>query len=469
MKEQGKPLDPSTLLRAGSVRGKQKNNHMRFQSPKGMHDILPSDELLWERLRKQIREVADAYNFLCIDTTLLEPAALFEASLGATSDVVEKQMFSFKTKSGDMLVLRPEGTAGVARAYIQHGLSQMTKPLKLYYSGLMFRYEQPQAGRFRQFHQVGFEILGGDEDPIYDAQTILVCVRLLEALKIKHFVVKLNSIGCKNCRPIYRKRLIDYYKEHVRKAGKTSSLCEDCEHRLAVTPLRLLDCKQPGCQELRKDAPVILNGLCIYCKNAFKNVLEYLEELKIPYTLDDYLVRGLDYYNRTVFEIFVDSHALPTHNANASHHEGPSFDLAIGGGGRYDYLIELLGGRETAAVGGAFGLERIIDVLKNTGIEFREKPSAKVFLIHIGDLAKKRSLALIELLRGEGIDVGECLGKESLKAQLRSADKSHAPFALIFGQKEALEESIIVRDLQTGAQETVPLHRLVADVKRRLK
>lgn len=459
-----------------------------FQSPKGMHDILPTEEPLWEKLRKDLRAVAEAYNFRRVDTTLLESMDLFERSLGATSDIVEKQMFAFRTKGGDMLVLRPEGTASVMRAYIQHGMSHLGHPLKLYYIGPMFRYEQPQAGRLRQLHQAGFEILGGDEDPVYDAQIMLACYRFLEAAKVKQLIVKVNTIGCRNCRPNYRKKLVDYYAGRGGNTNKEKSMCRDCKRRLEANPLRLLDCKVPGCVALKKEAPVMLDSLCTFCKSHFKNVLEYVEELKIPYALDHYLVRGLDYYNRTVFEIFTESEAPAFAKASTGKHavanvstgrpadpksadgknEPRKFEYALAGGGRFDYLAAMIGGRETPAVGGAVGLDRIVEVMKAFGVT-PSKAAEKVFLIHIGDLAKKKSLGLIELLRHEGINVAETLGKESLKAQLRSADKGGSPIALIFGQKEALEESIIIRDLRTGAQETVPLHKAAGEVKRRLR
>jgi len=293
-------------------------------------------------------------------------------------------------------------------------------------------------------------------------------------LKIKKLIVRINTIGCRNCRPIYRKKLIDYYRSKSGGEAREKSLCKDCQRRLLVNPLRLLDCKVSGCQELRKDAPTLLNGLCAYCKAHFKSVLEYVEELKIPYVLDNYLVRGLDYYNRTVFEIFTEQPLVLDGAEAAKKVDGQTttkFEAALGGGGRYDYLVELLGGRkETPGVGGALGLERLVEVMKAIGaVSPTAKGRAKVFLVHIGDLAKKKSLAILESLRSEGVEVTESLGKESLKAQLRLADKIDSPMALIFGQKEALEGSIILRDLQTGAQETVPMHRVVSEVKRRLK
>lgn len=417
-----------------------------IQNPKGIHDILPVDQPAWEKIRKSLAETAEAYNFLRIDTAIVEPAELFEKPLGEVSDVVEKQMFFIKSKSDDRLVLRPEGTASIARSYIQHGLSHIAQPLKLYYEGPMFRYEQPQAGRYRQFHQAGFEIVSNEDDSVYDAQVILAHIRFLESLKIKNLILQINTIGCRNCRPVFRRKLLDFYKKLEKE------LCKDCVHRLKTNPLRLLDCKQEHCEELKKDAPTILDNLCVYCKRHFKAVLEYLEELNLNYVLNHHLVRGFDYYTRTVFEIFTEG-----------------FDASLGGGGRYDYLIELLGGRPSPAVGGAIGLERIIEVLKDRGVNLATKKKPKIFLIYIGDFAKKKSLALIEKLLHKGVDIQESLGKESLKAQLRNADRVESPLAIIFGQKEAFEDSIIIRDMKTGAQEIVPTRKMVEAIKRKLK
>jgi len=382
---------------------------------------------------------------LRIDTPIAEPAELFSRSVGADTDVVEKQMFFLDTK-GEALVLRPEATASIARAYIQHGLSHLNHPLKLYFEGPLFRYEQPQAGRFRQFHQADFEIISNEDDPVYDAQVMLASFRLLEELKVKNVAILVNTIGCRTCRVPYKKELIEYYKDKVKQ------LCADCVRRFKVNPLRLLDCKNEGCVELKKDAPVIIDHLCHYCHNHYKAVLEYLEELKLPYVLDHYLVRGFDYYSKTVFEFTA---------------EGMSF--ALGGGGRYNYLIEMLGGKNAPAVGAALGIERIFETLKARGVSIALKAKPKIFLVSIGSLAKKRSLSLVERLREAGIDVIESLGKESLKAQLRMADKLSSPLALILGQREAFEEAIIIRDLKTGAQETIPQKKLAESVRKRLK
>ncbi len=423
----------------------KKEKIVAFQAPKGMRDILPPEQPLWDRMRKTLKDVADFYNFQRIDTPIVERADLFERSVGAATDVVEKQMFRLEAKEG-ALALRPEGTAPVARAYLEHGMSHWAQPLKLWYEGSMFRYEQPQAGRLREFHQAGFEILSVEDDPCYDAQIILASYRFLEGLKLKDAAVAVNTIGCRTCRPPYREELREYYKD------KTKLLCEDCVRRFKANPLRLLDCKEPGCEEVKREAPVIIDHLCRYCHDHYKLMLEYLEELSIPYTLDHYLVRGFDYYTRTVFEITV---------------EGVPFSL--GGGGRYNYLIELLGGRSTPAVGVALGCERIIEALAAQGIQFPAKAKPKVFLVVIGGLAKKKGLSLIEQFRAAGLDIAESLGKESLKAQLRTADKLGSSLALIFGHKEAFEEIIIIRDLKTGAQETAPLKKIVETIRRRLK
>jgi histidyl-tRNA synthetase len=422
-----------------------------LQPLKGMHDILPQDQIWWDKIRKEIDYIAEQYNFRRIDTPFLERAEVFEKALGGTSDIVEKQMFVFKT-GGDRYVLRPEGTAPIVRAYVQHGLSHLGQPLKLFYTGPMFRKEQPQAGRFRQFHQMGVEIISDSDDPIYDSQVILVLYRFLESVKIKKPALHINTIGCRICRPNYRKKLIDYYKNLALK------LCKDCRQRIKENPLRLLDCKNEACQEYKVNAPIMLDHLCSGCNKHFKTVLEFLEEMNLLYQLDYHLVRGLDYYNKTTFEFFAD----------AIGEDGQKLDFAIGGGGRYDYLLEMFGKKQMAGVGAALGLERVIEVMKADKINLGAKKKNKIFFISIGTLAKRKSLKLIEDLRNAGIFVMESLGKDSLAAQLRAANKESAGYALIFGQKEVFEESIILRDLKNGVQETVPLRKIVNEIKKRI-
>lgn len=415
-----------------------------FQSVKGMSDILPKDQNWWQMLRQVGFSVSELHDFHFIETPILEPAGLFEAGVGQSTDIVEKQMYSFKTKGGDLVVLRPEGTASVMRSYLEHHLGYFASPLKVFYYGPMFRYEKPQAGRERQFHQWGFEIVG-DGDPVYDGQIILAALSFYKALKLKNVKVKINSIGCRVCRPNYRQKLKDYYK------NRREKLCRDCKERYEKNPLRLLDCKEPGCIELRAKAPIILDYLCQNCNNHLKSVLELIEDNGINYEPDPYLVRGLDYYNRTVFEFYI-----------------PEVDYALGAGGRYDYLSEILGGRLMPSVGVALGLERIIEAMKIQEIPPHLKMKTKVFFAAVGDKAKKASLKLMQELRESNIAVAESLGKKSLKAQLKSADKAKAPLAMIFGQKEAFEGTVIVRDMRSGAQETVVLDKMVEEVKKRI-
>lgn len=420
-----------------------------FQNPKGMHDVLPVDQVWHQRVQKAARDLAEFYNFGLIETPILEYEKLYEKGTGQDTEVVQKELYSLTTRGGDALALRPEFTPGVMRAYVQHGMSRLGQPQKLFSVGPVFRHDNPQAGRLRQFTQMNFEIISGPNDPIYDAQIILLFQRLIEDLKIKNFVLRINSIGCKVCRPIYKKQLQSYYKPFEKK------ICADCQKRIKTNPLRLLDCKNEQCQEFKKDAPNFFDKLCSTCSTHLKGVLEYLDELGISYELDNTLVRGLDYYSRTVFEFHV---------------EGPGSEVgALGGGGRYDYLMELLGGRLTPAVGCGIGLERLVHVMKAQEVKITQKTQKKVFLIHVGELAKKKSLKLIEELRSAGVAVVESLGRESLKAQLKFADKEGLDIALIFGQREIFEGSIILRDLRNSLQETVSLNKLVEEIKKRLK
>ncbi|HEY4524005.1 MAG TPA: histidine--tRNA ligase [Candidatus Paceibacterota bacterium] len=424
----------------------KKKQKFFFQSPRGMHDILPRDQIWWEKVLKTGKEIAEFYNFLKIETPIVENADLFIRAVGIDTDIVSKEMFFIKSRGTDNFILRPEGTASIARSYLEHGLSHISQPVKLYYTGPMFRHEQPQAGRYREFHQFGFEIMGAAADPIYDAQVILASFRFIEGLKIKNLTLQINSIGCRVCRPHFKKRLLDYYRRHEKK------LCANCRKRLKTNPLRLLDCKSEDCVALKEHAPNLMDNLCNSCNTHFKSVVEYLDELMLPYTLNPFLVRGLDYYNKTVFEIFTEG-----------------YNLAIAGGGRYDYLFEMIGGRPTPGMGSALGIERLIEVMKIKNIELTSKNKARVFLMYIGDMAKKRVLKLVEEFRDKGILVRESFGKDLLRKQMQLADKVGADFALILGQKEVYEESIIIRDLTSGMQESVPMKRVVEEVKKRLK
>jgi histidyl-tRNA synthetase len=432
-----------------NLKNKNKESPKLFRAQRGMHDVLPADQPYWERVESAVKDLARFYNFGRIEPPVLESAELFQKTIGEETDIVGKEMYVLRTSGGDNLALRPEYTASNMRAYLEHGLSRVGQPQRLYNFGPVFRHDRPQKGRFRQFTQIGFEIIGGVADPIYDAQIIHMTGELLEELKIKNTVLKVNSIGCKICKPLYKKQLQGFYKDYEKE------ICVDCQRRLKTNPLRLLDCKNETCEKLKAKAPNFLDKICVTCSNHFKGVLEYLDELQIPYTLDNSLVRGLDYYNRTVFEIYAEG-------------SGAEFG-SLAGGGRYDYLAEFLGGHLTPAVGVALGVERLIAVMKEREIKVLEKQVKRVFVVHAGEAAKKKALVLIKILRGANIAVAEALGRESLKAQLKSAGKEGAPLALILGQKEIYESTVIVRDMRTGLQESVPLDKIVEEIKKRWK
>lgn len=421
----------------------------KFQSPTGMHDILPEDQKYFQRIFDVVKDIANFYGFKKIDTPILEETELFSKGIGLATDIVGKQMFTLRTKGGDYLTLRPEGTAPIARAYIEKGMSSFPQPVKLWYFGPYFRYEHPQAGRFRQFWQFGFEVLG-EENSVLDAQIIQIFYNILKELKLKDLIVEVNSIGDSQCRPYYKKLLTSFFR------SREPVICLDCRRRLKENPLRILDCKEEKCQQIRAQTPQILDHLCENCHRHFKEVLEFLDELELPYHLNPYLVRGLDYYTKTVFEIIEDSS------------EG-KVQGALAGGGRYDTLVKLLGGGEAPAAGGAAGVERIIQLMKTKIIRFPKEKMTEVFLAQLGDLAKRKSLKLIEDFREAEILAGESLGRDSLKAQLKMADRIGAKYTLILGQKEALEGNIIIRDMKTGKQETVKLDRVILEMKRRLK
>ncbi|MBI2644436.1 MAG: histidine--tRNA ligase [Candidatus Wildermuthbacteria bacterium] len=433
---------------------------LKFQTPTGIHDILPEDQPYFQKIYSVVDEIASYYGFDRIDIPILEDAQLYEKGTGATTDIVEKQMYVLKTKGGDFLALRPEFTPGIARAHIQHGMIALPQPVKLYTTGPLFRYEHPQAGRYRQFHQVDFEVFG-EQSPSIDAQIIQIFYAILSELKFSHLIIEVNSIGDYQCRPYYKKVLSGFFR------SRQNSLCVDCRRRLKINPLRILDCKEEKCKRVRSQAPQIIDHLCEECKNHFKSLLEFLDEADIPYHLDPYLVRGLDYYTKTVFEVFSDKIAVPQPESGEENQE--PVRNALAGGGRYDALVKLYGGKDTPASGAAAGVERIVSLMKQMGTVSLKVQQPKIFLAQLGDLAKKKSLKLMEEFRRANILVAESLGRDSLRSQLGRADKLHVEYTLILGQKEVLENSIVIRKMDTGEQATVSLDKAVEEVKRRLK
>jgi len=421
----------------------------KFQALTGLHDILPKDQGYFKEIQKTVEKIAKFYNFKKIDTPIIEQAELFSKGVGAGTDIVDKEMYVFRTKGRDLVALRPEGTAPIVRSYIQHGMHSWPQPVKLWYIGPFFRYERPQAGRTRQFHQFGLEVLG-EESPVIDAYLVQISLNILKKLGFKNLTIHINSIGCPECRKVFEKKLVSYLRSHKQ------ALCSNCKERIKKNPLRVFDCKEEKCQRVMRGAPQILDHLCEECHNHFKEVLEFLDELEIPFNLNPYLVRGLDYYTKTVFEI--------EENSEKGKEQG-----ALIGGGRYDKLVELLGGQETPACGMAGGIERIVGLMKATGKKPKRKKSADVFLAQLGKLAKRKSLKILEDFRKSDIKVADSLGRDSLKSQLKIADKLGVKYVLILGQKEALNDKIVIKDMEKGKQKTVKLDDLVKEIKKSLK
>ncbi|MDD3190106.1 MAG: histidine--tRNA ligase [Candidatus Pacebacteria bacterium] len=432
------------------VEKKPRKKAKPIQTVKGMKDILPPEQFIWDYILHNSRKICQDFGFGRIETPILENTDLFKRGVGQATDIVEKEMFSFETQGGDNVTMRPEGTAGVVRSYIENGMSRWSQPVRLYYEGSMFRYDKPQQGRFREFHQFGAEVFG-EEGSAIDAQIIYLAWKIFQKLGLRDVSIQINSIGCPTCRNKYKKLLTDYYDMKINK------LCVDCKRRLEKNPMRLLDCKEEKCLQVAAGAPQIIDNLCDDCNTHFKSVLEFLDELEIPYVLNPSLVRGLDYYTRTVFEIWADGD------------EGESRQAALGGGGRYDGLVELLGGEPTPAVGFSFGVERVADKVMKMGLDLEPKVVKDVFLVQLGDMARKKVMKIFDKLVDNNILVGESLGKGSIKSQLRTANKVRAKLALIVGQKEAIDGTVIIRDMDSGMQETVILENIVEDVRRMLK
>jgi len=419
-----------------------------FQAPKGMRDILPEEQVYWDKFFRVAHHLAEDYGWQKIETPVVEQAELFARGTGQTTEIVTKQMYTLRTSGGDRLALRPEGTPGVMRAYLENGLANMPQPVKLYYFGPMFRYEQPQAARWREFFHFGVETVG-EAAPVLDVQIIQFCFHLFRSLGLKKINVQVNSIGCQQCRSPYRRALVDYYRYRKNK------ICPDCQKRLKENPLRLLDCKEEKCQPVKAQAPAVIDYLCEECHRHFKEVLEFLDELEIPYFLNSALVRGLDYYTKTIFEFFMED-------------EAGALQMVLGGGGRYDNLLKEMGGKPTPAVGMALGVDRIILAMRKEQVRVAPAYNPKVFLVQLGDMGKRKSLKLFETLHQAGVIAAESFSRDSIKAQLKIADRLGVKFSLILGQQEALDETVIIRDMQSGVQETVPQLKVIDEIKKRL-
>lgn len=413
-----------------------------------MKDYVGDEALKLNILREFLLNTARKLNFDYVEFPNVEQELLYTSSLGETSDVVEKEMFYLnKRENASRLVLKPEGTASVVRLYFENNLQNLPQPVKLTYFERMYRLERPQQGRFREHRQFGLEMLGSD-DPICDFEIISSFIFILNKLKITDAVVKINSIGCIECRSRFKKDLKKYYSKLLKK------VCLDCQRRYKLNPLRLLDCKNENCIQLKNLAPNILNYLCRDCQAHFQKVIEYIDLQKLNYEIDPFTVRGFDYYNRTVFEIFV-----------------PNKDFALIGGGRYDYLANFISDQQLFAVGGSLGVERLISVINERNINLpstSKKPRYQVFLAFVGEESRMKAYEIFMHLLEHDFDVKHALAKKSLSAQLEVADKLGVKYTLILGMLEISQNTIILRDMLSGNQEILPQSRLIEELKKSL-
>jgi histidyl-tRNA synthetase len=421
----------------------QKERALSITAIKGMNDILPGDIETWQFLEATARQVFGTYGYSEIRTPAVEKTELFCRSIGEATDIVEKEMYTFDDKSGNSLTLRPEGTAPVMRSFIQNRLHTLDPVSKLYYMGPMFRYERPQKGRYRQFHQIGAEVLGV-EDPKIDAQVLAMLHQYFCQIGIDAVSLQVNSLGCPECRPAYRQQLIDYLEQRL------EMLCADCQRRYKTNPLRVLDCKATGCQEATGDAPAMLEHLCGGCDEHFSSVKKYLTALEIPFEINPRMVRGLDYYVRTTFEMVTDQ--LGSQNAVAA-------------GGRYDGLVESLGGPALPGIGFAIGVERLV-LMKGAGQVASAVP--QLFIAAMGETAADRAFVLMTELQRDGIRAEMDYQGKSLKAQMRRANKLNAAYTLILGDDELQSGQVQLKNMADSSQSTVALDSLAQTLTNKL-
>lgn len=423
-------------------------NQFQVSRPRGTQDIIPHEQKYWEYVVETAKSVFKGWGFGRIDTPIFEETTLFTRGIGEGTDIVDKELFELKSRGGgSSYALRPEGTAGVVRAYIEHGMRSWPQPVKLFYVGPFFRYDRPQKGRYRQLHQFGAEVLGS-ASPMTDAQLIYLNHALFQQLGLENYVVQVNSLGTKVERGAYIKALKEHYRRNRKK------LCRDCKERLMTNPLRLLDCKEEKCQQVAATAPRLLDQLAEASKAHFENVVSVLDEVGVPYVISPLLVRGLDYYSHTVWEF------VPRTEAGTQ--------SSLCGGGRYDELVKMLGGKDTPAVGFSGGIERIIDRLKEEGVELTLTDSPQIFVAQLGKRAKREALKILRTLQEAHIPFFESIDRDGMQAQLKVADRLGAKWALILGQKEVLDKSVIFRNMESGMQEVVPQEHMIEELKKRL-
>lgn len=419
-------------------------SQVKVPRPRGVDDLLPDAAGAWQRLDVVARAVCRRFGFHEIRTPIFEHTDLFLRGVGEDTDIVAKEMYTFVDRAGRSLTLRPEGTAGAVRAYIEGGLQAAPQPVKLFYSSApMFRYDRPAVGRYRQFHQTGVEVFGA-ASPAADAEVIALAHTLFAEAGLPRAEVRLNSVGCPTCRPTYRERLLAYYRPHL------GNLCADCRVRYERNPLRLLDCKVPSCASLAAGAPAVSEALCAGCAAHFAALRELLSAADVPFATDPGIVRGLDYYTRTVFEV-------------VSGDGG-----ALCGGGRYDGLVETLGGPAVAAVGFALGIERLLDALVRARGRAADGDGPDVFVVGTGDGALPDALRVASGLRAAGLSAEFDLAGRGIRAQMRHADRIDARFVAVLGEEEAARGVVAVREMRTGAQEDVAADGLAQWVKERV-
>jgi histidyl-tRNA synthetase len=415
-----------------------------IQAIKGMNDLLPDQIHWWQKLESTARELLETFGYRELRTPLLEKTELFARSIGESTDIVEKEMYTFADLSGQRLTLRPEATASVVRAYIQHNLQADPTRRKVYTMGPMFRHERPQKGRYRQFHQIDAEVFGID-DPMLDAEIMYMLRLLLERIGLSGVVLHINSLGCRECRAEYRNELKEFL------AREAAGFCPDCQRRRLTNPLRVFDCKVERCRKLLVDAPVLLDRICPACAAHFARVRGYLEQLSTEYVIDPHMVRGLDYYTRTTFEVITDR--LGAQNA-------------VGGGGRYDGLMKDLGGPDLPGIGFAMGMERLILLLQEQQEETRR--NADLFVAVLGEEARRHAFPLVQELRSRGLAAEMDYGVASLKSQMRRADKFQVRFVAILGDDEVARGELQLRDMTDKTQVAVPLSEAAETLMRKM-
>ena len=416
---------------------------MLTNAPRGTKDILPDSVGSWNYVEQKIRDICARFGYEEIRTPMFEHTELFHRGIGEGTDVVDKEMYTFEDRGGRSITLRPENTASAVRAYLQNKLYGDGALTKLFYIGSMFRYDRPQAGRMREFHQFGVEALG-EANPAVDAEIILLAMELLKSLGLKDLKLSLNSVGCPSCRPAYRKALQDYFRPHL------EELCGDCKERFERSPLRILDCKADADQEFMTGAPNITDCLCDECREHFEKVQSFLRDAGVDFELDPRLVRGLDYYTKTAFEI---------------KYAPLGAQSAVAGGGRYDGLIEEMGGNPTPAVGFATGLERVLLALEKQGLLPEQEKKADAFVVALGAEAQSAGFKLLQKLREAGLKALMDYAGRSMKAQMKQAGKAGARFALILGEDEIKENAVMLKDMEKSEQQKVSLDEIINQIQ----